>query len=53
MTERVHCLVCDHVYKETKPVLRDRCPKCGNPDMEQTVYLMRKSKNDYDDDEEE
>ena len=45
MTERVHCLVCDHVYKETKPVLRDRCPKCGNTDMEQTVYLMPKQKD--------
>jgi predicted nucleic acid-binding Zn-ribbon protein len=49
MTDLVHCLVCEHVYEESKPVLRDRCPQCGNTDMEQTVYLIPKPKHqEYD-----
>ena len=34
----VHCLECDHIYQEqTTPV--KICPKCGNADMINTVYL--------------
>ncbi len=34
----IHCLRCDHTYPEEKQMVKI-CPKCGNADMLQTVYL--------------
>tara|TARA_R110002020_G_scaffold404394_1_gene614483 strand:+ start:450 stop:1001 length:552 start_codon:yes stop_codon:yes gene_type:complete len=37
--EQVHCLKCGHVYLEAEV-----CPKCGNADKQETVYLMPESR---------
>ena len=37
--EQVHCLKCDHAYLEAEV-----CPKCGNTDKQETVYLMPESR---------
>lgn len=40
----VHCFACDHVYPEnTDGTVIKICPKCGNKDMEKTVYLQREN----------
>tara|TARA_Y100001963_G_scaffold109566_1_gene151520 strand:+ start:3648 stop:3800 length:153 start_codon:yes stop_codon:yes gene_type:complete len=44
--ERVHCLKCDDVYKEYNTFI-EKCPHCGNEDIEQTVYLVREMSNEY------
>ena len=35
----IHCLKCDHIYPEEYEEVKI-CPKCGNDDMMQTVYLV-------------
>ena len=37
--DQIHCLKCDHIYPEEKPIVKV-CPNCGNDDMLQTVYLV-------------
>ena len=39
MTDTIHCLKCDAEYNEQSPIV-EVCPKCGNTDKQQTVYLM-------------
>jgi len=41
MPQKVHCLKCDCVYPEHHSHSITECPYCGNPDMEQTVYLQK------------
>ena len=37
----VHCLRCDCVYPEHHSQTITECPFCGNPDMQETVYLQK------------
>ena len=37
----VHCLLCDAVWEEKPSKPKKVCPICGNADMNQTVYLMK------------
>lgn len=39
MTQEVHCLECDGVFEEHDEFIKT-CPRCGNDDPQQTVYLQ-------------
>jgi len=34
----VHCLKCDYTWQEEAP--QESCPRCGNPDPKDTVYMV-------------
>ena len=40
--QSVHCLLCDHVYPEKVPMVKE-CANCGNQDTKQTHYLEDES----------
>lgn len=37
--EEVECLKCSHVWSEI--IFLKACPKCGNDDVLQTIYLQK------------
>ena len=38
----IECLLCDHVYGESKDGQIMTCPNCGNDDFQKTIYLTKK-----------